>query len=120
MDYDRSTITHSTTGVKTWTIGFQAKEFEIEVRPAPGTTYTDVRLSKGTSDGTNQVCDSLSVYSSRRQQVYTDRLASVWEWNGVSWTEVFKAELDSFTATEVKYNVTIGNANYQVHRKARA
>lgn len=123
MNYLRSTITHSTTGVKTWTVGFQAKEVELVVTPAPGSTISDPRWSVGVTDGTNQVCDHVAVYpSNRRQERYTDRMASVWEYNGGTgtWTEVFKATFDSITSTEVKYNVVTASANYQVHRKARA
>lgn len=120
MAFKRSAITHGSTGVKSFVCGFQPEEAELIVRPAPGAVITDVYLSTGTTDGTNQNCDTFTVYSARRrQETFTDRMASIWEWNGASWTEVFKITFDSFTATEFKYNVVIGNPNYQVLRLAR-
>lgn len=120
MNYSFDTITHSTTGVKTMTVGFQPLEAELVIAPAPGGALTTVKMSSGTTDGTNQSTDSFSVDSTRRyQERFTDRMASIWEWNGAAWAEVFKITFDSFTSTEFKYNVNIGNANYQVKRKVR-
>lgn len=120
MAFAKSTITHSTTGVKTYTVGFQPVEAELIVSPAPGAAIADVFLSRGDTDGTTHTCDTFTVNGSRRyQQRYTDRLASIEEWNGSAWTEVFKITFDSFTATEFKYNVVTGNANYQVERIVR-
>lgn len=118
LSYIEDTITHSTTGVKTWTTGFQPKIVDFYVVPAPGSTITDPRWSHGTSDGTFQLCDQTSIYSSRRQERFTDRMASIWTWNGTTWTEAYKISLDSFTATEVKYNVNTASSSYQLYRRA--
>lgn len=122
MDYAQDTITHSTTGAKTWTIGFQAKEVEFRVVPGPLATFTDPRWSYAIIDvaGGNQVTDSVSIYSSRRQERYTDRCASIWTWNGSTWTEAFKITWDSVTATTVEYTVNTASSTYQVERIARA
>lgn len=115
------TTTHATTGVKTMTAGFQPLEAEIIVRPSPGTSFTNyVRRSHGNTDGTIQSCESDTTSTARvYQQCYTDRMASIQEWNGTAWTETFKITFDSFTATEFKYNVVTANANFQVLRIAR-
>lgn len=122
MAYSRSATTHATTGVKTYTCGFQPEEAELEVRFAPGASTAIARFSNGSTDGTNQNADSYHLAAARaRQEIYTDRMASIWEWDSgtSSFVEVFRANFDSFTATEFKYNVTIANANYQVLRKVR-
>lgn len=120
MNYSRDTISHGTTGVKTMTCGFQPVEAELDVTPGPGTTFTTIYKSKGTTDGTNQVCDTNgSSGSNHFQRRYTDRMISISEWNGSTWNETFKITFDSYTSTEFKYNVVTANANYQVHRKVR-
>lgn len=122
MDYVESTITHATTGAKSWSVGFQPKEVEFRVFPGPGGTFTDPRWSYCIVDtaGGNQICDSVSIYSSRRQERFTDRCASIWTWNGSSWTEAFKITWDSVTATTVEYTVNTASSTYQVQRIARA
>lgn len=120
LSFLRDTITHSTTGVKTMTVGFQPVEAQLVVAPAPGTTFTNARRSLGITDGTNQVCDSDTEETTRIfQRRYSDRMISISEWNGTAWAETFKITFDSFTATEFKYNVNVGNANFQVHRIVR-
>lgn len=118
MNYKQGTITHSTTGVKTITCGFQPLAAEIICGGDPAGTQTSINhLSIGTTDGTNQVCDSwaLDTANHAKQDRYSDRLVSVWKWDvGTSaFVEEVKATFDSFTATEFKYNVTTGNANRQ-------
>lgn len=122
MSYAFSTITHATMGAKTWTIGFQAAEVEFRVVPAPGSSVSDVRFSYAIVDtaGGFQYCDSISIYSSRRQERFTDRCASIWTWNGSTWTEAFKITYDSVTATTVEYTVNTASSSYQVERIARA
>lgn len=123
MNYSRGTITHTTTGVKTYTCGFQPVEAEIVVTYAPGATDNRQHRSAGTTDGTNQVCDVDYLETTHIfEQRFTDRLVEIREWNGATWVTVLTATFDSFTATEFKYNVTVAGANagsYQFHRKVR-
>lgn len=120
MLYNRDTISHSTTGVKTNTVGFQPVEAELVVALGPGTTFTNIRFSLGRTDGTNQGCDSMTTDSGHLfQRRYNDRIVSISEWNGSAYAETFKIAFDSFTATEFKYNVVTANANFQVERIVR-
>lgn len=122
MNFAKDTITHGSlaTGIQTFTVGFQPLEAELIVTPAPGAAAADVYSSRGDTDGTTHTCDTFTVLGSRRyQRRYTDRMASIEEWNGSAWVEVFKITFNSFTATQFKYNVVIGNASYQVERRVR-
>lgn len=120
MNYARSAITHATTGVKTFTCGFQPVEAELRVRFAPGASTTNIRFSFGVTDGTNQNADSFTTDGvDSYQQIFTDRMASIWTKSGGVWNEVFRIEFDSFTATEFKYNVVTASATYQVLRIVR-
>lgn len=116
MNYKQGTISHATTGVKTITCGWQPLAAEIIVGGKPGTTQTVSHLSFGTTDGTNQVVDTFYSDASRdKQERYSDRIVSIYEWDaGTSaYVEKARANFDSFTATEFKYNVITADANYQ-------
>lgn len=118
MSYTLSSITHATTGVKTMTPGYQPVRAKLTVRPAPGAAVTIRQASDGVTNGTNQICDSDTIETTRiYQRRFTDRMASIWEYTGGAWTEVFKITFDSFTATEFKYNVVTANSAYQVMRE---
>lgn len=115
--YYQTTVSHGTTGVKTRTVGFQPLGAMIIAVPAPGTTMTEKQFSQGYTNGTVHTCDSEYVDASRtRQQRYTDRLTSIYKWNSGTATYDHKlhVEFDSFTATEFKYNVVIGDSAYQL------
>lgn len=117
MAYALDSSTPVSTGIKTWTIGFQASR--IRFVASPGTSSTSVvRESEGLCDGTTQICDSKTIDSQRFQQRYNDRLCSISEWNGVSWVEIFRVNFDSITATEVKYNVVTNTNPKQIRREA--
>lgn len=118
MSYTLSSITHATTGVKTMTVGYQPVRAVLTVRPSPAGSSPIRKASNGVTDGTNQICDSDTVETTRiYQRRFTDRMASIWEYTGGAWTEVFKITFDSFTATEFKYNVVIANSAFQVMRE---
>lgn len=118
MAYTLETTNHGTTGVKTMTVGYQPLKARITVRPQPGATGTIRKASNGVTDGTLQYTDSDTVETTRIfQRRFTDRMASVWEYTGGAWTEVFRINFDSFTATEFKYNVIIANLGMQVMRE---
>lgn len=114
MAYFLETVTHSTTGVKTRTIGFQPQALRITIGKKVGVTVNSIQQSVGVSDGTLQYVDSIygdtAALATKRD---TAKLVSQWEKVAGTWTEVVAATFDSFTATEVKYNVTTGNVNYQ-------
>lgn len=121
MAYTVDTITHATTGVKTWTIGYAPNRFKLTAVPAPGATSTIYRCSTGVSDdGSWQNCDSTTIENGRApfQRRYTDRIISISEWNGSAWAETYKITIDSFTATEVKYNVVTASSAFQLLREA--
>ena len=116
MAYKQGTISHGSTGVKTITVGFQPLGAELIVGGDPGSVASVMRLSMGQTDGTNQVCDSYFADGSRgMSDRANDCLVSLQRWDsGTStYVEDTRAEFDSFTATEFKYNVTIANANRQ-------
>lgn len=114
MAYFLETVTHSSAGLKTRTVGFQPTALRITIGKKVGVTMNAIQQSVGVTDGVNQMCDSLygdtSGLSTKRDLA---KIASQWEKVGGVWTEVISASFDSFTATEVKYNVTTGNVNYQ-------
>lgn len=115
MNYYFTTVSHSTTGVKIRTPGFQPVRAKITVAAKSG-GQTYAHKSVGTTDGTNSVCDAFYQDATRgKTDRYTDRLVSQWEWDtGTSaWVEKTKATFDSFTATEFKYNVVTADVNYQ-------
>lgn len=114
MAYFLETVSHNTTGVKTRTVGFQALGYRITVGPKNGGTAF-VSTSTGLCDGTNQVCDSAYSDPSRADAParYNDRVVFIREWNGSAYVTKVQAAHDSITATEIKYNVTTADVNYQ-------
>lgn len=115
-----TTISEGTTGVKTITPGFQPQEADITVSSQFGTTNTTLKYSYGSTDGTAQFNDSLFVDGTGRQcRSTTDRIVSVYERISGTLTEVLRVNLDSFTATQFKYNVSIANVNYQLKIRIR-
>lgn len=117
MSYAQGTISHSTTGVKTITVGFQPVAAEILVGSDPGSTQVGFRQSFGITDGTNSVCDSafIDTAAHSKQDRYSDRLVSLWKWDTgtLAFVELTKATFDSFTATQFKYNVVTPDVNHQ-------
>jgi len=114
MSYYFTRVTHATTGVKTRTVGFQPVGARITIGAKDGATQTWIQKSVGITDGTNHVCfsewgDTTSGLKSKKD---TTVLASQWDKVAGVWTEVISATFDSFTATEFKYNVTAGSANF--------
>lgn len=120
MSYKYGRVSYSTTGSKTIATTFQPVEVELVLTNSVDTSGTEVRRSEGVTDGTNYHADAFSVYASNRfQERFTDRLASVWEWNGSAWTEVVKITFTSWSATGVTLNVVTTNVNYQIAYKIR-
>lgn len=114
MSYFITTISHNTTGVKTITVGFQPLAAHITVGQKTSTAQTMAHLSKGITDGTNQICDTFFADGTRaKTERFSDRLVSHIEHNGTNYVEKVRADFDSFTATELKYNVVTPDVNYQ-------
>lgn len=117
MAYFLTTISHSTTGTKSITVGFAAKGLHIRVgQKASGQNFS--HMSHGSTDGVNQVCDTFyQDTTAGSTQRLSDRLVSVLENSAGTITEVCKAHIDNatapWTATQIKYIVDTANVNYQ-------
>lgn len=115
MAYYQATISHGTTGVKTRTPGFQPLAAKITV--VPFSAATELQKSVGTTNGTIQITDTDYVDPNRsKQERFSDRMAHIYKWNSgsSSYDTKFRADFDSFTATEFKYNVVTADSNYQL------
>lgn len=115
MSYFTGTIAHGTTGVKTIAVGFQPLAARITVGAKSGSSAVNQR-SEGNTDGTQQFF--LSNYSdstSDQSKEGSDRLVSQYERVSGTLTEKVRVNLDSFTATQLKYNVVTADANYTLH-----
>jgi hypothetical protein len=116
----QATTTLATTGtaVVVATPGFLGKEVEIKASGKNGGDST-VRLSLGWGDGTRQSCDSSfydgTLIDSRKQ---TDRIVSIWGNDGAgNLVELVKASNPTFTATQLKLDVTTVDTNYKISVK---
>lgn len=112
MSYFLTTASHSTTGVKTLTPGFQPTRARITVTKGPSSSIA--HQSVGKWDGTNQITDTISTdgttaYADR----FNDRMVSLYNFSAGSPNLLTRANHDSVTATEYKYNVITANVNCQ-------
>lgn len=115
MAYLAGTASHNTTGVKTLAVGFQPIRAKITVSAKSG-GQTYAHQSVGVTDGVNQFCDAWYQDATRgNTDRFTDRLVNQWEWDsgGAAWVIKTRANFDSFTATQFKYNVITADINYQ-------
>jgi hypothetical protein len=113
MSYFAGTVSHSTTGVKTITCGFQPTRARITI--TKGTASTNLHQSVGKWDGTNQITDTIATdgvnaYSDR----FTDRMAALYNFVAGLPNLLTRVNHDSVTATEYKYNVITANVNCQL------
>lgn len=119
MSYFVGSITHSTTGVKSVTVGFQPVGMRITVGQKDGSTDTTARDAYGVTDGTTSLYRSLFRDGTGGQTVSGNgKLISVLDRVSGTVTEVIKVTFDSFTATQVKYNVVTANVNYTLNIEA--
>lgn len=115
MSYFTGTAAHSTTGVKTVSVGFQPVGMRITVGQKVGTAQGFAHKSVGIADGTNQFYDAFFEDTTGGKTVSgSTKLVSHWERVTGTITEILTVTFDSFTATEVKYNVTLANVNYNL------
>lgn len=114
MAYFQETVSHNSTGVKTRTIGFQPVSARITLGQKTSTAQTMAHKSVGVTDGTNQVCDTFFADGTRaKTERFSDRLVSHIEHDGTNYVEKVRANFDSFTPTELKYNVITADVGYQ-------
>jgi hypothetical protein len=117
MLYYNTSITPSTTGIKTISCGFQPVGMRITVSAKNGSD-TVSHMSIGQVDNTGyQTCNTTYTDTTGGQTTkYTDRMASVLERVSGTITEVSRANFDSFTATQAKFNCTVSAGTaYQYH-----
>lgn len=115
MNYFIGTISHGSTGIKTVTVGFQPKSLRITVGSQFGNVDTIEHKSEGFTDGTAQYYHSIFSDGTGRQTISgNDRIVSHFDRVGGVLTEVLRANISSFNATQVKYNIITANANYQL------
>src|SRR5882724_11972352 len=108
MGYFMGTVSHGTTGVKTITVGFQPTRARITVTKGPNSTLA--HQSVGKWDGTNQITDTISTDgTSAYNDRFTDRMVSLYNFSAGSPNLLTRANHDSVTATEYKYNVITAN-----------
>lgn len=123
MNYFLGTITHSTTGAKSVTTGFQAHKINIKVCAVSGGD-THAQVSEGKVDAVNnvQICDTWYQDATRGFQPdrYTDRVVSVIGWTGAAWVELVKITYTGVTATAIQYTVNTITAGYQLEIEAEA
>lgn len=102
------------TGIKTISVGFQPTWATFKVC-SKVSSQNFSHLSIGETDGTAQWVESTFQDTTGGQSVNsTSKVISHYERVGGVLTEVLSASFDSFTATAVKLNVSVGNGNYQV------
>jgi len=116
MAADLSTISYGSTGIKTYTVGFQPVKVTVMVGQKFATGQAFAHHSYGVGlTAANQRCDTHFQDTSSGITVSSDtKIVSVYERVSGTITEVLSIALDSFTATAVKFNVLTANANYQL------
>lgn len=118
-----ATTTFSTVGTATASItpGFQSTAVTVTVTPAVGAAVQAVQHCMGWTDGTRKMCDSIFMNmttGNAKSVKTTSKLIQLWgeDVNG-SLIVILEATLNSFTTTQVKFDVAIANINYQVSVK---
>lgn len=122
MNYT-STTTFDTVGVKTITPGFQSSVITVSVAPAVGESFQGVQHCLGWTDGTRKMCDFQYLNPANGVAISgktTSKVVQLWgEVNG-NLAVVLEATLNSFTATQVKFDVTVASTDYQVSIKCES
>lgn len=119
-----TTTTFDTTGIKTITPGFQSAGITVDVAPASGAAFTGIQFCSGWTDGTRKKCDSIyfnHATTAAKSEKSTSKLVRLFGEDGSgNIIVVLEAVLDSVTATQVKFNVTIASIDYQVSIKCQS
>lgn len=115
MAYFQTTVSHSSTGVKTISPGFTPLAAEFVVSQKNPTTENFSHLSLGCTDGTTQIYNSIFQDTTGGSSVQgTDHLVRHRVRSGGTIIDKLVWDLDSFTATDVKYNVVTADVGYPV------
>lgn len=121
MSYKLGTITLDTTGLKTFSLGTSSTPTaaSIVVQNKNGVAETALHVSIGSCSISGQRCtsyikDGVGPFTFDS----TTKVVSLYEISGGVATEVLSASFDSFTASGIKLNVSIANANYKVYIRA--
>lgn len=116
-----TTTTFGTTGTaaKTITPGFLATCITLRAAPATGLSAGAVIKAHGWTDGTRKSCDYIYGDGTKfKSEMRTDKLLQLWDDDGAgTLVKVLEATLNSITATQVSFDVTYANSNYQVSIK---
>lgn len=113
MSYFVGTSAHATTGVKTVTVGFQPTGMRITVGQLDGATDTKTEYCVGFTDGTTSYyTTTFRDSTSAKTESDITHLTRVFKRSGGVLVDAIVINLDSFTATQVKYNVTTADVNY--------
>lgn len=121
-----STTTFATTGIAAAQVtpGFQSTAVTLSVMPAVGGAVQAVQHCLGWTDGTRKMCDSMFMNITTGNAISvksTSKLIQLWgEDVGGNLVVVLEATLNSFTATQVKFDVTVASTNYQVSIKCES
>lgn len=117
MQYYNTSITPSSTGIKTISCGFQPVGMKITVGAKSGSDAS-TRRSIGQVDNSGyQTCDTeYGDQTGDKTNSHTDRLVSILDRVAGVISEVGRADFDSFTTTQAKFNVvTAAGSAYQYH-----
>lgn len=114
MAYFVATTAYSTAGVKTIPVGFQPVGMRITVAQRYNTNDNFAHQSVGISNGTKTYCTSIFQDTSGGVTVSSAKLISHYERMGGTIMEVLAANFDSFTASQVKFNITTPNVSYNL------
>lgn len=117
-----TTTTFATVGTATATItpGFQALGVTIAVAPATGEDFQGVQECVGWTDGTRKMCKYIYHNPANGAAISgttTSKLVRLYSDVSGTPTVVLEAVLNSITATQVKFDVSIASTDYQVSIK---
>lgn len=119
-----TTTTFDAIGVKTITPGFQSTAITITVAPATGSPFQGVQHCIGWTDGTRKMCDFQYANLQNNNAISgktTSKLVQLWgEDAGGHLAVVVEATLNAITPTQVKFDVTTANVDYQVSIKCES
>ncbi len=112
------------TGVVTLTPGFKSSSVSVDVSPAVGAAFQGIQFCTGWTDGIRKKCDSIYANLSNgmsKSEKSTSKLVRLFSDDGDgNIVVVLEATLNSITATQVKFDVTVANTAYQVSIKCES
>ena len=119
-----ATTTFGSVGIASVTPGFQSSAVTVTVTPANGSPAQAVQHCMGWTDGTRKMCDSVflnPITGNAKSEKTTSKLVRLWgEDAGGNLVVVLEATLNSMTATQVKFDVTVASPLYQVSVKCES